>query len=411
MHDQVMELKSQPMPSRSTLDELVRAGAQKMLQAALEAEVEAYVEHCKQVKKPDGRRAVVRNGSLPEREVLSGAGPLKVKQPRVHDQREGERFSSKILPPYLRKSPSLDALIPALYLKGVSTGQFREALEAILGPDAAGLSATTITGLLKGWQEDCREWSQRDLSEKEYVYWWADGIHFNVRLEEERTCILVLMGTLKDGRKELVGIVDGYRESKISWLDLLRGLKARGFTGSPKLAVGDGALGFWAALREEFPATVEQRCWVHKTSNVLNKMPKRVQPRAKDMIHEIYLAETRADARAAFDQFLGLYADKYPKATQCLAKDKDALLAFYDFPAKHWQHLRTTNPIESTFATVRHRTRRTKGNGSRKATLAMVFQLCREAQRRWRRISGYDLILKLYQPDIRFVDGIETKAA
>jgi putative transposase len=411
MNDRVMEVQCQDSVSRSQLDELVRTGAQRMLQTALEAEVSDYIDRHQHAAHQDGRRSVVRNGSLPERTVLTGAGPLEVKQPRVHDRRQGEKFSSSILPPYMRKSPTLEALIPALYLKGVSTGQFGEALEAILGPGAGGLSATTVTGLLKQWQDDYQQWTQRDLSDKEYVYWWADGIHFNVRLEEDRTCILVLMGTLKNGRKELIGIVDGFRESKLSWLDLLRSLKKHGLNNAPKLAVGDGALGFWAALREEFPTTTEQRCWIHKTANVLNKMPKRIQPRAKDMIHEIYLAETKADAHEAFDQFVELYGPKYPKACECLTKDKDVLLGFYDFPAQHWQHIRSTNPIESTFATVRHRTRRTKGNATRKATLAMVFQLCQQAQRHWRRINGYDLILKLYVEGIRFVDGIEKRVA
>jgi transposase-like protein len=406
---QVIELQSQVVAdaSRSALDAAVKEGAQRMLIAALKAESDAYVSRHQEQRDEAGHQLVVRNGSLPERTVLTGAGALQVQQPRVHDKRSGKKFTSNILPPYMRRSASLDNLIPALYLKGVSTGQFGEALEAILGPNAAGLSATTVTRLLKDWQADHQQWAERDLSDKEYVYWWADGIHFNVRLEDDRTCILVLMGTRKDGRKELIGIVDGFRESKLSWLDLLRDLKKRGLKEGPKLAVGDGALGFWAALREEFPEAAEQRCWIHKTANVLNKMPKRIQPRAKQLIHEIYLASKRVEAEAAFDEFIALYEPKYPKATECLAQDRDVLLAFYDFPAEHWQHIRSTNPIESTFATVRHRTRRTKGNATRTATFTMVFQLCREAEKRWRRLNGSQQILKLYIPGIIFVDGEE----
>jgi putative transposase len=393
----------------SALDDIVREGARRMLQTALEAEVADYITRHADLVDGNGHRLVVRNGHHGEREVLTGAGSLAVQQPRANDKRPDHRFTSNILPPYMRKSPKLEALIPALYLKGISTGQFAEALEAILGPNAAGLSATTVTRLLKQWQKDYSDWNGRDLSDREYVYWWADGIHFNVRLEEERTCILVLMGTLEDGRKELIGIVDGFRESKLSWQDLLRDLKARGLKQGAKLAAGDGALGFWAALGEEFPETREQRCWVHKTANILDKMPKRTQPRAKERIHGMYLAETKADALAAFNEFLELYQAKFPKACECLTKDQDVLFAFYDFPAEHWQHIRTTNPIESTFATVRHRTKRTKGNATRAATLAMVFQLCREAEKHWRRLNGYKLIPKVMK-GVVFIDGIEKAA-
>jgi len=396
--------------SRSFLDEIVRAGAQRMLQVALQAEVTDYVERHADLVDSAGHRLVVRNGHMPERELLSGAGRLGVRQPRVHDSRPGRKFRSRILPPYMRRTPTLDNLIPALYLKGVSTGQFGEALEAILGPNAAGLSAGTVTRLTQQWHEEYRRWSGLDLSSKRYVYWWADGIHFNVRLEDERTCMLVIIGTVADGRKELVGLVDGYRESKLSWTDLLRGLKRRGLKEAPKLAVADGALGFWAAMREEFPQTREQRCWVHKTANILDKMPKSVQPRAKDRIHDMYLAPTKADAEEAYEAFLELYAAKYPKACACLSEDRDVLFAFYDFPAEHWQHIRSTNAIESTFATVRHRTRRTKGCGSRTATLAMVYKLSIEAQRHWRRINGYRLIAKVFE-GVRFVDGEEVENA
>ena len=395
--------------SKCALDAIAREGAQRMLQQALEAEVADYLTRHEDVVDAEGHRLVVGNGRHRERQVLTGVGRLTVRQPRVNDRRPEKHFTSKILPPYMRKSPRLEALIPALYLKGISTGQFPEALEAILGPDAAGLSATTVTRLLKEWQKDYKEWNTRDLSDRKYVYWWADGIHFNVRLEEDRTCILVLIGTLADGRKELIAAVDGFRESKLSWQDLLSSLKRRGLQQSPKLAVGDGALGFWAALREEFPQAAEQRCWVHKTANVLDKMPKRTQGRAKDKLHDMYLAGTKAEALMAFDDFMDLYQAKYPKACECLQKDKDALFAFYDFPAEHWQHIRSTNPIESTFATVRHRTKRTKGNATRAATLAMVFQLCREAERHWRRLNGYKFITKVMN-GVVFVDGIEKVA-
>jgi transposase-like protein len=310
----------------------------------------------------------------------------------------------------MRRIPSIDALIPALYLRGVSTGDFTEALEAILGPQARGLSATNIVRLKEGWRQDYEKWRSRDLSGKHYVYIWADGIYFNVRLEDDRTCILVVMGATSDGRKELLAVHDGYRESKLSWLELLRDLKRHGLTSVPALAVGDGGLGFWAALREEFPATREQRCWVHKTANLLDKLPKGMQAKAKEKIREMYMAETKTEALAAYDEFLHLYGTKYPKACACLRDDKEALFTFYDFPAEHWVHIRTTNPIESTFATVRHRTKRTKGCGSRTATLSMVFQLARVAEKHWRRLNKPKLILKVME-GVKFVDGLIAQAA
>jgi putative transposase len=409
--DKVVSLESRiEGESRSALDELVREGARKMLQDAIENEVAEYLERHGEVKDDQGRQAVVRNGSMPGRTLVTGAGPLAIRQPRVQDRREDHRFTSAILPPYLRRTPSVDALIPALYLKGISTGDFTTALEAILGENASGLSATNIVRLKQGWEEEYKEWSRRDLSGKRYVYWWADGIYFNVRLEDERTCMLVLMGTLGDGTKELIAVLDGFRESKDSWTELMRDLSRRGLKDGPKLAVGDGALGFWAALREMFPQAQEQRCWIHKTANVLDKMPKSLQAKAKSMIHEMYLAPTRKDALAAFDVFLETFEAKYPKASECLAKDKDVLFTFYDFPAEHWQHIRSTNPIESTFATVRHRTRRTKGCGSRTATLTMVFKLAREAEKHWRRINGYAQIVHILEGK-KFVDGELKQAA
>ncbi len=392
--------------SRSALDVVAREGAQQMLQQAIELEVAEYLEVFRHLKDETGRRQVVRNGFLPERKIVTGVGPLSVTKPRVHDRREGERFTSKILPAYMRRSPSIDALIPVLYLKGISTGDFSEALAAIVGEGAAGLSPANIVRLKQGWEQEYHDWSKRDLTGKRYVYLWADGIYFNVRLTNDRPCMLVLIGTTPEGKKELVGLLDGERESKLSWKELLLDLKRRGLGETPELAVADGALGFWPALEEVFPQTREQRCWVHKTANVLDKLPKRVQPAAKRKIHQMYLSATKREALDALDDFEELYQDKFPKACQCLHKDKDVLFTFYDFPAAHWRHLRTTNPIESTFATVRHRTRQTKGCGSRAATLSMVYKLSREAEKRWRRLNGYELVIKV-MAGVRFIDGIE----
>jgi putative transposase len=395
---------------RNVLDEIVREGARRMLQDAIENEITEYIERHKSFSDSEGHRMVIRNGHLPERELITGVGALSIRQPRVRDKRASCRFSSNILPPFMRRVPSVDALIPVLYLKGVSTGDFSEALEAILGPNAAGLSATNIVRLKAGWQKDYEAWSKRDLSNKRYVYWWADGIYFNVRLDKDRPCVLVLMGALADGSKELVALWDGERESKASWLQVLRELRRRGLKHAPKLAIGDGALGFWAALEEAFPGVAEQRCWVHKTANILDKLPKRMQPDAKKLIHEMYLASTRADAKQAYQEFVKQYGAKYPKAVECLTKDEEVLFTFYDFPAEHWPHLRTTNPIESTFATVRHRTRQTKGCGSRLATLTMVFKLALEAERHWRRLNSHHYIAKVIE-GVKFVDGTLKEAA
>jgi transposase-like protein len=392
------------------LETILREGAQNLLQLAIEEEVAQYIDQHANVVDMQGHRVIVRNGHLPERELVTGIGPISVQQPRVRDHSGQSRYSSRILPRFMRRLPSVDAVIPVLYLKGVSTGNFSDALAALLGKDAPGLSATNVVRLKEGWQKDYVEWSTRDLSEKEYVYWWADGIYFNVRLDRDRPCMLVLMGALADGTKELVAVWDGERESKASWLHVLRDLKRRGVTTPPKLAVGDGALGFWAALEESYPGVREQRCWVHKTANILDKLPKRIQPDAKKLIHEMYMASTREQALEAYGEFVRTYKAKYPKAVECLVKDKDVLFAFYDFPAEHWLHIRTTNPIESTFATVRHRTRQTKGCGSRMATLTMVFKLAREAERHWRKLNGHQLIAKVIEGVI-FIDGVEKKAA
>jgi putative transposase len=401
---------------QDALTEILRLGAQRMLAQAVEAEVAAWVAAHEHLTDENGHRAVVRNGYLPERTILSGLGPVEVQQPRVRDRRpaaERETFTSAILPPYLRKTKSIDELIPWLYLKGVSTGDFSEALEALLGPDAPGLSATTVTRLKATWEGDYEAWRTRSLLGKEYVYLWADGVYFNIRLESpgsDRQCILVLIGATRDGRKELLAISDGYRESTQSWRELLAECKARGLVIPPKLAVGDGGLGFWAALREVYPSTREQRCWVHKTANVLNKMPKSLQGKAKAMLHDIWMAPTRQEAERAFGLFLTSFCSKYPKATECLAKDREVLLTFYDFPAEHWVHLRTTNPIESTFATVRLRTRRTKGCGSRVACLTMVFKLVQCAERHWRALNGSALIPEVME-GVEFIDGVRKEAA
>jgi transposase-like protein len=382
-----------------------------MLQVAIQMEVATYIEQHAGLVDPDtGHRLVVRNGFQPERSIQSGLGDIAIRKPRVHDRRPGHTFTSHILPPYLRRTPSLEALIPILYLKGVSTNDFPAALEPILGPDAKNLSPNVVTRLKQAWEAEYEAWTHRDLSGKRYVYWWVDGIYFNVRIGDERPCLLVIVGALKDGTKELVGIWDGERESKLSWTELLRDLTRRGIEEAPKLCIADGALGFWAAIEELFPQTRQQRCWTHKTANVLDKLPKKVQPSAKALLHDMWQAETKADALAAFDEFPARYGAKYPKACECLRKDRDVLFTFYDFPAEHWVHLRTTNPIESTFATVRHRTRQTKGCGSRMATLTMVFKLASEAEKRWRKLNGSELIDKVLD-DIPFEDGLEVKEA
>ena len=411
LDSEVVEFRSQ-FDETSPLDELVRTGAQRMLQSAIEAEVEEFVAAHGDRRDAGGNRLVVRNGYQPARELLTGAAAWRSSSrafvtiaPR---KRVAFSFSSSILPPYLRRSKSIDELIPWLYLKGISTGDFSEALQSLLGEGAPDLSPNVVVRLKEKWGQEYDQWSRRDLSEKQYVYLWADGIHVNVRLENEanqRQCLLVLMGATVAGQKELIAVVDGYRESEQSWYELLVDLKGRGLSLAPKLAIGDGALGFWAALRKVYGETREQRCWLHKTANVLNNMPKSVQPRAKADVHEIWMADTRQHAAKAFDAFLEKYQAKYPVACECLAKDRDVLLAFYDFPAEHWKHLRTTNPIESTFATIRLRQRRTKGCGSRRASLTMMFKLAQAAQKRWRRLNGHQHIVHLLEGK-KFVNGV-----
>lgn len=362
-----------------------------MLAAALEAEVAAYIEEQSGERDEKGRARVVRNGHAKGRKIASGAGEIEVSVPRVNDKREGKHFSSNILPPYMRKTPQLSEAIPVLYLRGLSTGDFSDALAALLGKEAvAGFSATTVTRLLKVWQTEYKVWQKRPLL-SQYAYVWADGVHFNIRLSEDRLACLVIIGVRPDGSKELLGLEDGYRESSESWATLLRDLKRRGMA-APKLAAADGALGFWKALREVYPQTQEQRCWVHKIANVLDKLPKRTQPRAKSLLHDIMRAENRADACNGLLRFKRDYADKFPNAWACLEADQDSLLTFFNFPAAHWIHLRTTNVIESTFASVKARTKKTKGAGSRDAGLAMAFKLLERAEKRWRKINSPHLV-------------------
>lgn len=398
---------------RDVLTELIRTGAQDILAKALEVEISEFLEMYGGLLDSAGRQRVVRNGYLPSREVQTGVGVVEARVPRARD-REGAsdpiRFHSKILPPYLRRAKSIEELLPWLYLKGISTGDFQEALASLLGDNAPGLSSSTISRLKKDWETEYGAWRQRDLSGEEYVYVWADGVYCQARMEEQKQCLLVLMGSTAAGKKELIAVMDGYRESEQSWLELLVDLKRLGLEAAPKVAVGDGALGFWKALRKVFPKTRPQRCWVHKTANVLNKLPKGLQAKAKEALQEIWMAESRGDAVKAMDAFKAAYGAKYPKAVECLTKDRDELLTFYDFPAEHWKHLRTSNPIESTFATVRLRTAKTRGCLSRTTAMTMVFQLCRSAEKRWRKLDGYDLLGKVVE-GVTFVDGVEKEAA
>ena len=413
-NDNVVRL-IQPGAFDDQLTEVLRNGARALLAQAVEAEVAGFLDKHAACTTEDGRARIVRHGHLPEREVMTGIGPVPVKQPRVRDRGATAddpgriRFSPAILPPYMRRSKSIETLLPILYLKGISTGDFTEALAALLGKDASGLSASAIGRLKDGWLDEHAAWQKRDLSARRYVYVWADGIHLEARLVDEKQCILVIIGATPEGRKELVGFTDGARESAHDWRELLLDLKRRGLDAQPELMIADGALGFWKAAGEVWPQASEQRCWVHKTANVLAKLPKSQQPKAKRSLQEIWMAETKAAAEAAFDAFIESYALKYEKASDCLDKDRDALLAFYDFPAEHWKHLRTTNPIESTFATVRHRTVRSKGCLSNKTALAMVFKLVEGAQSSWRRLDGHTQLPKLIL-GVKFSDGLEVAA-
>ena len=401
----------QPGTFADPLTDVLRHGARALLTQAVEAEVAALLGRHADDLTDDGRQRLVRHGHLPERAIVTGIGPVAVRCPRVRDRvgtgAERIRFTSAILPPYARRSKSLEVLIPILYLKGVSTGDFEEALVALLGKDAGGLSASTISRLKEAWSDEHARWSRRDLSAKRYVYFWVDGIHVQARLEDDAQCLLVIIGATPEGEKELVGLADGVRESAQSWKELLLDLKRRGLVMGPELAVADGAVGFWKAVEEVWPKTRGQRCWVHKTANVLNKLPKSQQPKAKRALQEIWMAATKTDALAAFDAFIETWGVKYDKAVECLTKDRDALLAYYDFPAEHWKHLRTTNIIESSFATIRHRTVRSKGCLSNKTALAMIFKLAEAAEKSWRRLDGRNQLPKLIL-GVKFTDGIEV---
>ena len=393
--------------SVGSLDELIQQGARQVIQQAIEAELATLLEQYGNVKTLDGRRAVVRNGYLPEREVVTAIGPVAVKVPKIRDRSgSGVKFNSNIVPPYIRKSPRVSAALPWLYLRGVSTGNMSEALSVLLGEQAKGLSPNVVSRLKAQWAEEHLLWNRRDLSDARWVYWWADGIHTGLRSDDsDGQCLLVIIGVKPDGTKERVAIADGYRESKDAWRDVLLDLKARGLQGGPLLASGDGAMGLWAALAEVFPQTRHQRCWFHKTGNVLNALPKSQHSRAKEGLQEIWQAATREDALVAFNRFIDVYSVKYPKAAGKLTNDRDELLAFYDFPAEHWQHLRTTNPIESTFATVRHRTTRTRNCVSRATFLGLAFKLIESAEQSWRRIRAPEKIASLFE-GIPFKNGV-----
>ena len=402
----------QPEETEDPLTAVLRSGARRLLAQAVEAEAEAFLATMKAMRLPDGRERVVRHGLGPERLVQTGIGPVAVRRVKLRDRGagpEGERirFTSALLPRWARRTRSLDALLPILYLRGVSMGDFGEALAALLGRDAPNLSPSVIARLRGAWQADYARWQRRDLSARHYVYLWADGVYLQARMEPQAECMLVLIGATPEGKKELVGFQVGVRESAQSWRELLVDLKARGLAIAPELATGDGALGFWKALEAVFPATRHQRCWVHKTANVLDKLPRSVQPTAKQDLREIWQAPDRATAEAAIATFAGKYGAKYEKAVTCLTKDREALLCFYDFPAEHWDHLRTSNPIESVFATVRHRTVRTKGALSQDTARLMVFKLVMAAAKTWRRLKGENQLSKVIQ-GVTFKNGVEV---
>lgn len=401
--DNVVELE-QPGGITDAVTDLLRNGARELIRNAVEAELLDLLARYSE-ETVDNKARVVRNGYLPERTIQTGIGEVEVKIPKIRDRAgEGVKFNSTIIPPYLKKTQSMEELLPLLYLKGISTGDFQEALAALLGPNAKGLSAGTISRLKKDWIAEQEKWGKRDLSLKHYVYIWADGVYFHVRGDNDRACVLVLIGVTDKGKKELIAIEDGFRESTQSWRELLLSVKQRGLKKAPKLAIGDGALGFWKAISEIYPETRHQRCWVHKTANVLNKLPKSVQPKVKEALINIYMAETREEAYKAFDNTIARFEVKYPGAMACLQKDKSELLAFYDFPAKHWIHIRTTNPIESTFSTVRLRTAKTRNCVSRATILAMVFKLVQSAENRWNRLRGFELLADVIE-GVQFING------
>lgn len=402
--------KSAPyLVGQDPLTELLRRGAKELIKAAVEAELEDFLKGHESLKLESGRQAVVRNGYLPVRQIQTGLGEVDIQVPKSRDRSgQGLKFNSSLLPPYLKRTKNLNELIPWLYLKGISTGDCQEALIALLGEQAKGLSAPTISRLKSHWIQEYHEWKDRDLSQKRYVYFWADGIYSRVKMDD-KLCLLVIIGVTEQGKKELVAVEDGFRESRESWLEVLSDLKVRGLVIGPKLSIGDGAMGFWHALSKIYPSCEHQRCWVHKTANILNKVPTSLQGKVKQSLHEIWMAETKKEAEKAFDYFIRSYESKYPKAAACLSKDRKELLAFYNFPAEHWTHIRTTNPIESTFSTVRLRSSKARHCGSRETTLTMVFKLMQSAQKRWRTIKGFKL-LELVITNVAFEDGIIVKS-
>ncbi len=406
-NDTVISLEKR-VEAWTPLESLLRDGARALLHSAVEAELATYLsEHAGECDAA-GRRSIVRNGYLPARTVTTGLGEVPIRVPKTRDRGgRGRHFSSALLPPYIKRTASVESVLPWLYLKGVSTGDMQAALAALLGAQARGLSAATVSRLKRVWEEEYRTWCSRDFHRQRYVYVWVDGIYFTVRGDEARQCLLVMVGVDEWGRKALLAVEDGYRESKQSWCELLVNLQSRGFA-PPSLAIGDGALGFWAALAEVYPTTRTQRCWVHKMANVLNKLPKGVQAKAKQGLQAIWMAESRAAASRALDRFLRTYEDKYPKAAACLDADRDSLLAFYDFPAAHWQSIRTTNPIESTFATVRLRTARTRGCVSRTSLLTMVYKLGLCAEKNWRRMRGFKHLADVIE-NVTFIDGVREE--
>ncbi|MGG2143910.1 IS256 family transposase [Symbiopectobacterium sp. RP] len=404
MKKSTLQVSAEPDIAADPLHELIRNGARQLIAAAVEAELEAMLQQHAERRLDDGRHAVVRNGYLPPRTIQTGIGDVEIKVPKVRERSgNGICFNSALLPPYLKRAKSVEELLAWLYLRGISTGDFHEALRALLGEKASALSASTISRLKQQWLEEHRQWCLRDLSDTRYVYFWADGIYSHVR-QDDRLCLLVIIGVTEHGRKELVAVEDAYRESEANWAELLNGLRARGLTVSPKLATGDGALGFWNAMAKIFPDTQHQRCWVHKTANVLASLPKAMQPKVKAELREVWLAESRDAANEAFDVLLARFSAKYPAAMKKLEKAREELLAFYDFPSEHWTSIRTTNPIESAFATVRLRSRGAKNDGSRETTLSMVFKLLQSAQKSWNRLRGFDL-LTLVVSNVQFKDG------
>jgi transposase-like protein len=396
---------SSRVPVVDALTELLREGARELIYKAIQEELAIFLDANSSLVLPDGRKAVVRNGHLPSRRVQTGIGCVEVSVPKTRDRSQsGIKFTSALLPPYLRRTKSIEEMLPWLYLKGVSTGEFEEALRSLLGAGAAGLSANTVSRLKAGWLEEYGAWRKRDLSGKKYVYWWADGVYSKARMDD-RLCLLVIIGATEDGRKELVAVSDGYRESSDSWSALMAELRQRGLTEGPKLATGDGALGFWKALAMAYPATRHQRCWVHKAANVLDKLPKGMQKKVKASIHEIWMAPRRVEAEKAFDLALSQYEAKYPRAMECLKKDRAEMLTFYDFPAEHWIHIRTSNPVESMFSTIRLRTAKTRNCGSRETVLAMTFKLAQSAGKRFRRLKGHERLGDVIT-GVRFKDGV-----